>query len=436
MLNEANSFSTYFNNIRHAVTLGSPEIPQDVLDLVIPRLQYAGKFVSEREEFLKNPFVDQRVFGTHWGREYFDTIAAMIARGDPAILNRLRLIYNFSGFPIVIYRNDATFPVIDPIFNRYLKLRSLTPPRFRFAAPEIAGEAGWRVDGGVCNFDVGIAQERIQFMYFSGILPWLDRRNATPSIFEIGAGCGMQALALAKCFPKVRYFICDVPEVLTISFSYLNLTMPGKKHYAVLPDGVFDVSEPFETRRPVEISDIDDGFIYIPNYQMFNIASRIDVDMVLNAMSLHEMKAEQISYYACFIAQSLQKSGGIFFDINAHCNQSNPKNDPKLKEFLKDVARIDLPDIGLCGRVWSNSSQTLQFVNDFLKDSKETYDLESFFSIDVPYEHPPIDHHRTMDIMTQEIGNLIGVDFRQWMGNRNYIFANPIQGYRIRYGYV
>jgi hypothetical protein len=113
----------------------------------------------------------------------------------------------------------STFPIVDPIYARYLKLRPLTPASYRFVAPPISGEAGWILDGGVVNHDVAVVQERIQFLHFSGVLDWVIEAQAAErrSVLEIGAGGGLFALAFNRCVPGCTYYICDVPETLAVA---------------------------------------------------------------------------------------------------------------------------------------------------------------------------------------------------------------------------
>lgn len=416
--------------------LDSPDISAELYAHIQPRMQYAGHIVSEREPYLARPDVDNDIFGTFWGRQFFDTVAAMIAAADPKMLNRLRLIYNFTGVPITPYRRSETFPIIDPTYQRYLKLRAATPEAFRFVAPTIAGEAGWKLDGGLVNHDVAIMQERIQFLYYSGILEKLTAKPTPPSVLEIGAGGGLFALALSGAFgQRCRYAICDIPEVLCVSFAYLNLTQPERPHYVVLPDGVYDVKAGKRLGSIAEILDkIDDGFVYIPNYVMHDAETFLHCDLVVNAMSLHEMRRKQIEYYCRAISAILKKHDGIFFDINAHAHQENATNDPSLRSNFAYHLPLNLMDISLSGRVWTNDFQALDDVAFTLAENRKRYDLDTLFALEMPYEYPPFSESIAQRVMTEDLGIHIGCDFKAWMEAGGYHVCTPQQGYRFRHG--
>lgn len=413
--------------LRGNVSLGSPPLSKNQVARFKKLAGYSRSFVSGREAYLEQPGVDNEIFGTHWGREYLDTIAKLIGDGDPRILNRLRLIYNFSGMPISTYRRRHTFPTHDPIFNRYLNLRAITPPHLRFAAPEICGEAGWRIDGGLCNVDVAVAQERLQFMHFSGALDWVRHHSgARPMrVMEIGAGCGLMACGFVKAFPDALYAICDVPEVLAISFAYLNLAQPDRRHIAVLPAGVIDT----QTGSNISLPDLNSGIVYLPNYMMHRHAADFRLDMAINAMSLHEMRPAQIAYYCRFIADA----ASIYFDINQHRGHENATNDSQLEAVFRHKMQTELTDLALSARIWTNDLAAQEFIVNRARHHRSTHDLDAAFAIDAPYESPPFDYQAASRILTEDLGELIDVDFEKWMAARKYTFANHLEGYRLRH---
>jgi hypothetical protein len=415
---------------QHERCFGSPALADQDLARFCSRADYAQRIVAEREPYLSAPDVDGEVFGTHWGREWLDTVAAKIGAGDREMLERLRLIYNFTGFPIVQYRRAKTFPTVDPVFARYLKLSEITPDRYRFAAPAIAGEAGWRFDSGLVNVDVAIVQERIQFLYFGGVLDWLENSaRAGASVMEIGAGCGLFALAMQRVLRPARYFICDVPECLAISFAYLNLTLPDQHHYVALPDGTHLAN----TGEIVPFDSIQNGIIYIPNYMMHRHARQITVDMAVNAMSLHEMRSAQIAYYCQFMREATAPRNGVFVDINAHYKHENPTNDPLLRANFTHQHKLDFVDLALGARIWSNSEATLGEIIRRHDAFKKGFDLENAFRIDDPHEEPHFSTTDVFRILNEDLGDQLGVDLDAWMKQWDYQFANHLEGYRIRF---
>lgn len=421
---------------RFAQTTSNSLTPVDYARVVI-RAREIAAFVKQREPYLAASGADVAIFGTHWGREYLDTVAAKLGTGDLGMISRLRLIHNFSGMPIVAYRRDRTFPFVDPVFNRYLKLRALLPKTYHFAAPPVAGEAGWRVGDSVCNQDVAIVQERLAFMYFAGVLDRLtrERMGVPPVVVEIGAGIGLFALAVARCCPSVRYVICDVPEVLAASCAYLSVTLPNLPHYAVLPDGVFRLASEHNTTTRVTWEGLGGGIVYVPNYMMHEYGHLLDADMVINAMSLHEMKPAQIAYYSQISASIVRSREGLFFDMNTRFGERNPPIDGDLETNFSYRRQLPFVDLALGGTIWTNSAETLAHCERSLAVSTSALDLDGAFRIEVPYQLPPFDYATTCQILNEDLGDYIGVDFRNWMDRRNYLFADHLHGYRLRFGY-
>lgn len=270
-------------------------------------------------------------------------------------------------------------------------------------------------------------------MYFTGVLDWLIERNRPITVMEIGAGCGLMALAFVRSFPKALYLICDVPEVLAVSFAYLNLTLPEHRHVAVLPSGAWDVAAP---NSEIDLSKITTGIAYIPNYMMHKCASKLKLDMAINAMSLHEMKEAQIRYYCGFMSAALAPNSGIYFDVNAHRGQPNRVNDDFLAAAFALRHDADLTELSLGARIWSNSNTTIELLRERSRQFREQHDLDAAFSVEYPYEIPRFDKQAAYRALNEDLGNLIGVDFEKWMKARNYGFADPIAGYRARHHFT
>jgi hypothetical protein len=406
---------------------GASPLPSDALARFRPRAELARRVVAEREAYLAASGADPEIFGTHWGREWLDTIAAKIGGADAGMLDRLRLVYNFTGFPIVSYRRAETFPRVDPVFARYLKLREITPPRYRFVAPAICGEAGWEIDGGLVNVDTAIMQERIQFLYFGGVTDWLKRRRDT-TVLEIGAGCGLFALAVLGALRPARYVICDVPEVLAISYAYLNLALPDVAHHVALPDGVWRAND----GARMALEDVRSGVLYMPNYMMHRHAPALRADMVVNAMSLHEMRPAQIDYYCDVIRRCTAPRGGVFVDINAHRLRPNPTNDPAIQRNFRWLHKLGFIDLALGARIWTNSLLTFLPMRVRYRLSWLRHDFRSAFRIDDPDQHPAHSDAETFRILNEDFGAYLGVDLSAWMAKFNYEFANHLAAYRYR----
>lgn len=426
----------------------SPPISRACRDILAMRTRYIHETIEQRDAYLSQPNVDLDVFGTYWFRGDFDvpfvaTIAEQIGEGRPGIFDRLRLLYIFTGYPISQYRQPETFPVIDPVYERYLKLRCLTPRQYRFGAPCVAGEAGWRGPEGLVNVDVAIVQERLQYLYFAGIFDWLaaqPRQRGKPSVgsvLEIGAGGGLFALAFNRAVSRVRYFICDLPEVLAIAFAYLNLTLPDRRHYVARPDGVSDLGTFGDRSRQVTISnllddDSWDGILYVPNYLLHDYDRLFHFDLILNAMSLPELRAAQISYYAGFIERGLERRRGAYVDFNSHAGTGNPIIDPALNRHLRHCHRMPWPDLGNVARIWSNDPGTIDVIRRSACEHETRHDLHAAFKLDKPFQFPRADKALLCELMNHDIGDFVGVDFGAWMSEHGYEFADHLMLYRER----
>jgi hypothetical protein len=240
------------------------------------------------------------------------------------------------------------------------------------------------------------------------------------------------ALGLLRALPDALYAICDVPEVLAVSFAYLNLALPERRHVVALPDGVWDVG----TRGKVNLSKLTTGVVYIPNYMMHRHGEELPLDMTVNAMSLHEMRPAQIAYYCKFMAKALAPRRGLYFDINAHRGSTNRLNDNFLKSEFAHRWDADLTDLSLGARIWTNDLATMQGLQSKSMKYREGYDLDAAFAIEHPYEIPPFDPTAARRTLNEDVGNLIGVDFESWMKARGYGFADPIAGYRHRHNFA
>jgi hypothetical protein len=392
--------------------------------------------VIGREPYLATIGAAAELFDTYWGREWLETIAAKIAAADRGMLDRLRLIWIFSGLPITPYRRPETFPRVDPIFDRYQKLRACTPEQYRFTAPPICSEAGRPVDGGLVNVDVAITQERLQFFYFGGIVDWLRRQRwrrpfQPRSMVEIGAGCGMLTLAIQRTMRPQIYYIVDVPEILTISFAYLNLTVPDQNHYVVLPDGTYLAN----TNARVDFASIKRGIVYVPNYMMHRHGDAIAADLAINAVSLHELPPAQIAYYCGFLAGALRRSAGIYVDINAHRGQCNPKIDAQLSASFAHMHPLDFEDIGLSPRLFTNSAETHGWIVRQHRRRISGLDPVATFRLDTLHDDPPFSELKAQQVLNEDLGSYIGLDFVSFMRNRGSHFGEPLGGYENRHLY-
>jgi hypothetical protein len=152
--------------------------------------------------------------------------------------------------------------------------------------------------------------------------------------------------------------------------------------------------------------------------------------MIVNAMSLPEMGAGQIAYYAEFMARALDRTRGIYVDINAPKGGDNPLIDPVLRNSFASCRPIPLQDLGLAARLWSNHGRTLERIAAAGQARLDGADAEAAFRFDWTAQYPDPGEGALADLLTVELGDFIGVDFRRWLRERGYHFGNHLERLR------
>jgi len=107
------------------------------------------------------------------------------------------------------------------------------------------------------------------------------------SIAEIGAGYGRNAYIFLKTFPKIKYFIIDLPPSLFIAQDYFRKTMPSVKKFYF---------RNFKSFKDVEKEIRSAKLVFLMPHQIELLPRRM-FDLMINISSLHEMKIEQIDNY-------------------------------------------------------------------------------------------------------------------------------------------
>ncbi|MBS0653752.1 MAG: putative sugar O-methyltransferase, partial [Verrucomicrobia bacterium] len=152
------------------------------------------------------------------------------------------------------------------------------------------------------NYNVSAYQERIDVMYAFGLFEKLKEISKTrpPKILEIGAGYGALAQFIKTILPNAKYTIVDIPESLVYSSLYLNLCHPTATHaFANLDDPEMAKAADFLYVSNISADTINDSF-----------------DLVINTLSMSEMKGEIINWYVDLIKDRWIKDGGVFFEEN------------------------------------------------------------------------------------------------------------------------
>lgn len=265
-------------------------------------------------------------------------------------------LLNDQNFPTKI---DNAFATQKPENNTWYKLwtnlAAHTPIKFCFSPPLILGEYGWKSQVKkffsskkiTVNYDTYVIQERITLLYESGILDQLlsIAKKKSLNILEIGAGHGGLALALNSIFPSSQYWICDLPESLLFSGSYLQCTNPKKKTILI---------DDFKNKPQGNLPSI----FLLPNFLFPELErNNFKFDLIINTLSLSEMNEQQIRTYAKGISNLLAENM-VFFEQNqdnSHCEGVNCHN--YLKDYFKNKmiikSKILHPTQGL-PTLWSN----------------------------------------------------------------------------------
>jgi len=168
-----------------------------------------------------------------------------VISGDELVVGNLRLYSQpFSGFDLnrmeavdgrLESSNSLPHPAVsDPWIRRHRVVTSFTPAEYRLAMPNILGERGAVAEfnpEGLINHDAYAYQERINLLYESGVLGWLQSHGSGVTLLEVGGGFGGLACGLLRCLRiPVRYVIVDLPESLLYAALYLQKALPRHVH--------------------------------------------------------------------------------------------------------------------------------------------------------------------------------------------------------------
>ncbi len=168
------------------------------------------------------------------------------------------------------------------------------------------------------NHNVQAYQERISIMHRLGVFEKLHEisKIRPVKILEIGAGYGALAQFIKSILPNAQYTVVDIPESLIYSALYLDLCYPISNHaFANL-----------DSEEKVESAD----FIYISNTSADTITDSFD--LVINTLSMSEMKETVINWYIDLIKNRWIKDGGMFFEQNQNNKRLGWQNAEELIE--------------------------------------------------------------------------------------------------------
>jgi len=388
------------------VNLKPSAITDSELSVLTARLSFVKGWIKDAKEYIEQNNLDTDVFSPLWGDTTQPLIAEALFSANKELLEYLRLIWWFSGWPISIYTDKNTFPILDPVFIRYQKLKAVTPERFQYTAPAILGEAGWvETAGGIVNHDVAILQERMQFLYFSGVAKFLDR-SKEGMIVELGSGYGGMSLAFHKSFPNYKNVLCDIPQSLAVAFCYLNVAQPNADHYAVTVNGIYHVNSGASVSAEEAFSK-SGAYIYLPNYLMPAYEAYLRVDMVFNAMSLHEMPPKTIEYYCRTIPKLLAKQSGVFCEFNTLVGIPNVNIDSRLANSFMHKLNIDYPSLACRLRVWTDAKETFDNISTYNQETVNNYPIDALFEFDCVLESPVVSDEKIKEMLLATLGKSV-----------------------------
>jgi hypothetical protein len=240
---------------------------------------------------------------------------------NPQLLNTLRLyVQVFSGYSLLSmdrtsvklvehHQSQGTIdlavkevlehPTKRQLLDKWHSMISAIPERCIFSPPLMLGESGYEDScGRIVSIDTIMYQERINILYESGIIDWLDRKMENCGeirVLEIGGGWGALASWFKKTYPRMKYTILDLPECLIYSSLYLTLT---------------------QSDVPFTLNELSpkNGFGFIPNYAAFELEG--EFDLIINTLSMSEMSTYQVERYCELISKKWLTDNGIFFEQN------------------------------------------------------------------------------------------------------------------------
>lgn len=170
--------------------------------------------------------------------------------------------------------------------SRLLKLRE--PPQGN--PPLVQARGGLKLSQDLAN----------SILEYDSFSPAMPERPAV--VLELGAGYGRNAFVVLKIHADVKYIIVDIPPALWVAERYLSEVFPERTIFRFRDFEDFaQVSEKFDK------ADI----VFLLASQISCLPDRL-CDLILNISSLHEMRAEQISYYFEQFDRTLRIGGHMY----------------------------------------------------------------------------------------------------------------------------
>ena len=146
----------------------------------------------------------------------------------------------------------------------------------------------------------------------------------TPIIAEIGGGYGGVISKAKKKYPKARFIIFDLPELLAVQTYYIYNAFPESK--------ILYLKDILERGNKVFYEDFD--FIILPGWMIDQVPDKF-IDLVINMRSMMEMSLNIIDFYFTHIHRTV-KTGGLLACFNRYHKKSFSEEDIVLKDYPFD----------------------------------------------------------------------------------------------------
>lgn len=187
------------------------------------------------------------------------------------------LVYNYKNH----HKNSKKF---DQIKFRFLNMKERYPHHKFIFEPKNLGGYGFELDGGLVNIDTLKFNESIIAL---DNIELLKNKSREVTFLEIGSGFGGMTFALASTFPKAKFILVDLPEVLFLAAIYLDDLFPNRKIVIAGDEARWDEFD-----------------ILLCSADKLELLRSSKIDVMINICSFQEMTSTQVNNYATFAHES------------------------------------------------------------------------------------------------------------------------------------
>ena len=181
--------------------------------------------------------------------------------------------------------------------------------------------AKYKADNFYCN-----SHDLSLIYYFWQISRAVDNLINTerPIVAEIGGGYGGIITKAKKKYPKARFIIFDLPELLAVQTYYIYNIFPNSK--------TLFLKDFLERGNKIFYEDFD--FIILPGWMIDQVPDKF-IDVIINMRSMMEMSLKIIDFYFTHIHR-IVKIDGLLACFNRYHKKSFSEEDIILKDYPFD----------------------------------------------------------------------------------------------------